>query len=183
MGKIATEQEAYNIGKKGTPITNKCCTKTRAEALGCKVDGDYVSNQLVQKEHLSQAVSYTSYAFLDYKIDMPMKLVWFKTNGQGLMRLIGTTNYPLVIPICYMDSGNKLGFTVSAPNVDDGRGEVIIDSTYHFDGSHAFKMGSIPPYGSPQITLEYSMAGEVFDYGSKENIWCSTKYAGPYSYT
>ena len=59
MGKIATEQEAYSIGKVGTPVTNKCCTKARAEALGCAVSGSYTSNKLVQKTDLSQAkVSY-----------------------------------------------------------------------------------------------------------------------------
>lgn len=55
MGKIATEQEAYSIGNVGTPMGNKCCTKARAEALGCKVSGTYLTNQLVQKEHLSKA--------------------------------------------------------------------------------------------------------------------------------
>lgn len=56
MGKIATEQEAYNIGKSGIPTSNKCCTKTRAEELGCKVSGVYESNQLVQLVHLSTNV-------------------------------------------------------------------------------------------------------------------------------
>lgn len=48
MGKIATEQEAYDIGKQGTPNGNKCCTKSRAEALGCTVKDDIPSNKLVQ---------------------------------------------------------------------------------------------------------------------------------------
>ena len=54
MSKIATEQEAYNIGKLGTPVTNKCCTKERAEELGCKVNGSYSSNQLVQLSDLTK---------------------------------------------------------------------------------------------------------------------------------
>ena len=53
MGKIATEQEAATIGGKVSPST-KCCTKTRAESLGCKVNGDYTSNQLLQLSDLSQ---------------------------------------------------------------------------------------------------------------------------------
>lgn len=57
MGKIATEQEAYNIGGIGTPTKEKCCTKTRAEALGCKVSGSYTNNQLVQLQDLSKAYS------------------------------------------------------------------------------------------------------------------------------
>lgn len=52
MGKIATEQEAYNIGKLGTPVTNKCCTKSRAEMLGCRVSGTYRNYQLVQQSDL-----------------------------------------------------------------------------------------------------------------------------------
>lgn len=36
MSKIATEQEAYNIGGKGTPVAKKCATNARAYALGCK---------------------------------------------------------------------------------------------------------------------------------------------------
>ena len=46
MGKIATEQEAYNIGgtKDGLFVANKCCTKERAEIMGCDVNEDYDSN-------------------------------------------------------------------------------------------------------------------------------------------
>lgn len=58
MGKIATEQEAYNIGSVGTPISNKCCTKARAEALGCTISGSYLSNQLVKLDDLSK-LTYT----------------------------------------------------------------------------------------------------------------------------
>ena len=54
MGKIATEQEAYNIGNSGSPVTNKGCTKSRAEALGCDVSGNYANNQLVQLSDLSR---------------------------------------------------------------------------------------------------------------------------------
>ena len=57
MGKIATEQEAYSIGKVGTPVTNKCCTKARAEALGCAVSGSYQNNQLVQTDNVSKKPS------------------------------------------------------------------------------------------------------------------------------
>lgn len=52
MSKIATEQEAYNIGRTGTPVSNKCCTKVRAEALGCTINGSYSSNQLVKLNDL-----------------------------------------------------------------------------------------------------------------------------------
>lgn len=50
MGKIATEQEVYNVGQTGTPTANKCCTKQRMEALGCEGIGgveNYANNRLV----------------------------------------------------------------------------------------------------------------------------------------
>lgn len=66
MGKIATEQESFSIGKKGTSAGNKLCTKSRAEALGCKVKGTYQSNQCVQLSDLESGAFITvtpSYLF------------------------------------------------------------------------------------------------------------------------
>lgn len=56
MSKIATEQEAYQIGRKGSPVDKKCCTKQRAVELGCNVTTEYDNNQLVQKSDLSHPV-------------------------------------------------------------------------------------------------------------------------------
>lgn len=87
MGKIATEQEAYEIGQQGIPIANKCCTKSRAEALGCEVSGAYLSNQLVQQSHLSSSgiyleivsniQNYTSYTNWGY-----LKIITLETSLQ-----------------------------------------------------------------------------------------------------
>lgn len=52
MVKIATEKEAYDIGKHGTPEENKCCTMSKAKEFGCKVIDEYESNQLVCKDSL-----------------------------------------------------------------------------------------------------------------------------------
>lgn len=53
MGIIATEQQAASIGG-GSPYTNNlCCTKARAQALGCTVSGSYANNQLVELSSLS----------------------------------------------------------------------------------------------------------------------------------
>lgn len=52
MSKIATEQEAYNIGGKGTPIAKKCVTNARAYALGCKKDSSISDNKLVEASEL-----------------------------------------------------------------------------------------------------------------------------------
>lgn len=61
MGKIALEEEAYNIGNKGMPINGKCCTKSRAEILGCNVKDIYSANQLVQLSSLIKSSPYYGY--------------------------------------------------------------------------------------------------------------------------
>ena len=71
MGKIATEQEAYNIGGAGVPTNKKCCTKTRTEALGCSVSGLYASNKLVQLADLSKL----DLGFGDFNIVMITSLI------------------------------------------------------------------------------------------------------------
>ena len=54
MGKIATEQEAYNIGKRGIPRINEPCTKARARELGCSIKPgySYAGNEPVELEAL-----------------------------------------------------------------------------------------------------------------------------------
>lgn len=54
MGKIATEQEAYNIGKRGIPRINEPCTKARARELGCAIKPgySYAGNDPVELEAL-----------------------------------------------------------------------------------------------------------------------------------
>lgn len=58
MSKIAIEQDAYSIGNQGSPVTNKGCIKTRAEELGCIVNGNYSNIQLVQTSDLEVAQQY-----------------------------------------------------------------------------------------------------------------------------
>lgn len=56
MGKIATEQEAYE--RKGNILVivplypNKCCTKKQADDYKCNVLGEYAENQLVKLDDL-----------------------------------------------------------------------------------------------------------------------------------
>lgn len=82
MGKIATEVYAYGIGGKGTPTYDgnsnpKCCTKTRAEKLGCNVSGTYLTNQLVQETSLSKAGITVSmkYASTNIQVEAPEIIV------------------------------------------------------------------------------------------------------------
>lgn len=59
MSKIATEQDVYNVGQTGTPTANKCCTKKRMEALGCRgTNGveNYASNRLVPEGNYQKNV-------------------------------------------------------------------------------------------------------------------------------
>ena len=59
MSKIATEQDVYDVGKKDTPVANKCCTKQRMEALGCRgTNGveNYASNRLVPEGNYTKNV-------------------------------------------------------------------------------------------------------------------------------
>ena len=54
MGKIATEQEAYNIGKTGILRIDEPCTKARARELGCAIKPgySYAGNEPVELEAL-----------------------------------------------------------------------------------------------------------------------------------
>lgn len=53
--KIATEQKAYEVGGKGTPVTNKMVTKVRAEELGCIVSIPATANKLIPESGLVKA--------------------------------------------------------------------------------------------------------------------------------
>lgn len=58
INQIATEQEAYQIGGKGSPVANKCLTQGRVSSFGCKTSiTSTVSSQLVVYSRLSKAVT------------------------------------------------------------------------------------------------------------------------------
>lgn len=56
--KIATELEASQVGGALVVLEepNKCCTKARADILGCNVLAGYQSNQLVPRNALSKKI-------------------------------------------------------------------------------------------------------------------------------
>ncbi len=60
MSKIALETEVYAIGGKSSPVAKKCCTKARAETLGCKIRSgySYKDNQLIEQESYEKNVTY-----------------------------------------------------------------------------------------------------------------------------
>ena len=87
MGKIATERDAYEIGGIGTVTEwGKCCTRTRAEQLGCEVTNDYDNNQLVQIDDLSLP-----------EIEIPIRIYHFNGYGQSLQNNIIQDNEPSLL--------------------------------------------------------------------------------------
>lgn len=97
--KILLETEAASIGGGGGAVDKKCCTKSRAVALGCKVDGSYVDNQLIPQGSASKAktkIKCTAYGsliarksgsrfnitlYVDYKFDETLYL--YSEYGEG----------------------------------------------------------------------------------------------------
>lgn len=180
MGKIATEQEAYSIGQSGSPMANKCCTKERAQALGCDLSQEYETNQLVEKDSL---IKNFQRVYLSYKIDNALNYVWFKIDeNSALNTLAGTSNFPLTLPICYYDGTTKHGFSVTAPIEGSGYTSIVINESYQFNAQNLFKI-THKPYGSPKISYEYDMNGQTFNYGNKKDINVFTRYQGDYSLT
>lgn len=146
MGEIATEQETYNIGRVGTPTPNECCTKMRAEVLGCNVSGSYSTNQLVQYEDLSPIISeveielfnepdgYTScggyaiFGTLDGSIEVEVHIPWlgFTANAnlffkEGLA-IIHTGN------LMFDDDIGSKG--VLSLSLDGGNSYIDVDTIY-----------------------------------------------------
>lgn len=78
MGKIALETEVYAIGGKGSPVSNKCCTKARAEALGCKIKSgySYASNQLIEQGSYEKAITIYKGVSLELGLGTPPAVVY-----------------------------------------------------------------------------------------------------------
>lgn len=53
--KIATEQQAFEIGGTGSPRTNRCVTGEAATNLGCTYPDSYTSSQLIKLDDLDKA--------------------------------------------------------------------------------------------------------------------------------
>ena len=91
MGKIATQAEAASIGGASSSST-QCSTKSKAEELGCKVNGTYTNQQLVQKTDLSKAVEKVNINYSIYFNAIPVgtrvrfSLVYKSTSGDVVRR-------------------------------------------------------------------------------------------------
>lgn len=62
--KIATEQQAFEIGGAGSPRTNRCVTGEVATNLGCTYPNSYASNQLIKLDDLEGASMSLSFNFV-----------------------------------------------------------------------------------------------------------------------
>lgn len=134
MGKIATEQEAYNIAGKGMSTTSAiCCTKKRAVSIGCEVGGSYTDNQLVQTSDLSKAVEKVNINYSIYFNAIPVgtlvrfSLVYKSTSGDVVRR-----------------GGSSSGATITGV-FECNKGEV-----YNLDS------GSYTSYGNLQATSRFT---------------------------
>lgn len=61
--KIATEQQAFEIGGVGSPRTNRCVTGEVATNLGCTYPDSYTNNQLIKLDDLGKASSALNFTF------------------------------------------------------------------------------------------------------------------------
>ena len=92
---IATEAYAQSIGGKDISyISDLGCTKSRAMALGCKVSGIYIDNQLVCQKDLSKT-TYSLICHMTYtqelsQIPNAFARFFIVSDGEGLLN---TRNY------------------------------------------------------------------------------------------
>lgn len=151
MGKIATEQEVYNVGQTGTPTANKCCTKQRMEALGCEgINGveNYENNRLVPQNSYKQAPYKIKFSGMNhYATDVQVT-----ESGGGVYLSTDDWYYYLHIPVTY----NK-----------DIR--IILQINYSAQQSYINMNEKI--YGSYQYTIEnYTSNVQILSSSSEQSL-------------
>lgn len=124
--KIALESEAKSIGgSSASASSTKCCTKTRAEELGCEVSGDYDSNQLVPKSRLTKKV-------INYEIKVPgtyfLMLVRSDTPPAAPSPGSGIAVFPETITVTCVQSGNWS--TEEIPNNTNGWRDIKVSGIF-----------------------------------------------------
>lgn len=150
MGKIATEQEAYNIGKQGTPHGNKCCTKARVETLGCKVSESYASNQLVQLEDLSPAGVILELG-LEANTSLPSNWGYIHIFGASLKRIGGMSSDEYIL-------GNPISIQIFTYNTFT----ISVDMQYDSKTGNSTKtvLPKTTTYADWEITKSYFGAND-----------------------
>lgn len=151
MDKIATEQEVYNVGQTGTPITNKCCTKQRMEALGCTgTNGveNYQNNRLVPQNSYKQAHYKIKFSGMNHDTTD----VQVTQSGGDVYLSTDNRYYYLHIPVTY----NKYI-------------RIILQINYSSQQSYINMNEKI--YGSYQYTIEnYTSNVQILSSSSKQSL-------------
>ena len=125
---IATEAYAKNIGGKNVSYTsNLGCTKSKAIALGCKVAGTYVDNQLVCQKDLSKP-GVTSYSLKNNSTD------YFTTARIQAGNCIFTGSLPAggVLYTTLIPSGSSWIITINGSTSTAYKVEPSPSSTNHY---------------------------------------------------
>ena len=115
MSKIATEQDVYNVGKQGTPVANKCCTKERVSDLGCILTQSRNSNQLVIEgtySKLYQIHLYHSNAF-QYSLYSGTNASYSQVSSSGTLTITSNSDKSSITLLCTNKSYNNTRIQIS----------------------------------------------------------------------
>ena len=138
--RIATELEAYNIGGKDIPVTNRMVTKVRAEVLGCSVSISATENQLVPASSLSRTrISLGKLDIVSGKIYIDRLSCNWNWHFQWRVPLPEDMEFS----ITYWDSVHFKSVTRSTGTVSRGATYTIGNNKDEYDLDYAVVNGSI----------------------------------------
>lgn len=146
--KIATEQKAYEVGGKGTPVTNKMVTKVRAEALGCTVSISAAENQLIPESGLTKARTSLGKLILG-----PGSLIISRDGGNWDYYFSWTVPLPedMVFKVTYTDKSTEESYSKNTNKISKGATEASGSKTDKFsipEGTWEGTASSVKPANS-----------------------------------
>ena len=110
--RLATEQDAYNKGKIGTPTSKKLCTATRASALGCTC-GSYSGERIVPVSALAAKLPTYTLTFTNNYTSMDadyINVAFFEKNDVSYVEPDNTHEYQI---FCEVYSSNQTTKTLT----------------------------------------------------------------------
>ena len=120
MSKIATEQDVYNVGKQGTPVANKCCTKKRMEALGCMgINGgeNYANNRLIPEGYYTKEAYYVIHLscsdLFRYTLSSGSNASYSQISDNGTLTITSNSDSSSITLVCSNKSGNYTTIDIS----------------------------------------------------------------------